>query len=78
MVIIIEIIGWLATCFRGWGLLVKKAFTIKILTSIGNLLWMISGILTGNIPLITSNALCLVIMSYEILKNKFKKVGEKE
>ena len=71
--LIIEIIGWCATCFRGWGLLVKKAFTIKILTSIGNLLWMISGIMTTNYPLIASNAICLIIMLWEILKKYIPK-----
>ena len=71
--IIVEIIGWIATLFRGWGLLVKKAFSIKILTSIGNLLWMISGILTCNYPLIASNAICLIIMIVEIIKTSYKK-----
>lgn len=78
MAILIEIIGWCATCFRGWGLLVKKAFSIKILTSIGNLLWMISGILTCNYPLIASNAICLVIMLIEIIKNNRQKKKIKE
>lgn len=78
MVILIEIIGWIATIFRSAGMLCKSANMVKYLVSLGNLFWMINGIMTGNIPLITSNAICLVIMGYEIVKNKFKKVGEKE
>ena len=70
--IIIEIIGWCATFFRALGLLAKKSFTIKSLTSVGNLLWMISGIMTHNLPLIASNAICLVIMLFEIVKNQIK------
>ena len=69
MVILIEIIGWLATVFRSWGMLCKSANTVKYLVSIGNLLWMLNGVLTGNIPLIASNAICLVIMLFEIIKN---------
>ena len=79
--LIIEIIGWCATFFRALGLLAKKAFTIKILTSVGNLLWMVSGIMTLNYPLIASNAICLVIMLFEIVKtqiNKRKNGKEKE
>ena len=69
MVILIEIIGWLATVFRSWGMLCKSANAVKYLVSIGNLLWMFNGVLTGNIPLIASNAICLVIMLFEIIKN---------
>ena len=73
MSLLIEIIGWLATVFRSWGMLCKAANMVKYLVSGGNLLWMISGIMTGNIPLITSNAICLIIMLFEIIKNKMKK-----
>lgn len=72
MLVLIEIIGWMATCFRGWGLLSKTILSIKILTSIGNLLWLISGILTHNYPLIASNAICLVIMLIDIIKVQWK------
>lgn len=68
--IIANIIGWCATFFRGAGMLVKEANLVKYLVSIGNLLWMINGIMTSNAPLIASNALCLVIMLVEIIKNK--------
>ena len=71
--IIIEIIGWVATLFRASGLLMKKSFSIKVLTSIGNFLWMMSGILTHNKPLIASNAICLAIMGYDIIKTKYFK-----
>ena len=73
MTILIEIIGWLATIFRSWGMLCKSANAVKYLVSAGNLLWMTSGILTGNIPLIASNAICLIIMLFDIVKNKVKK-----
>ena len=71
--IIAEIIGWIATVFRGAGMLMKEADLVKYLVSIGNLCWMINGILTNNIPLIASNAFCLVIMLYEIVKKFIKK-----
>ena len=70
MIILAEIIGWIATVFRSTGMLCKSANSVKYMVSIGNLCWMVNGILTKNIPLITSNAICLVIMIYEILKNK--------
>lgn len=71
--IIAEIIGWIATVFRGAGMLMKEADLVKYLVSIGNLCWMINGILTNNIPLIASNAFCLVVMLYEIVKKFIKK-----
>lgn len=71
--IIAEIIGWIATVFRGAGMLMKEADLVKYLVSIGNLCWMINGILTKNIPLIASNGFCLAIMLYEIIKKFIKK-----
>lgn len=70
--ILSQIFGWIATIFRAGGMLAKDALKVKILVSIGNLGWMISGILTGNIPLIVSNALCLVVMIYELFKKEKK------
>lgn len=67
--VISQIFGWIATFFRASGMLVKDPMRIKWLVSIGNLGWMISGILTANIPLIVSNAICLVVMIIEIIKN---------
>lgn len=67
---IAEIIGWIATIFRGAGMLAKRANMVKYLVSIGNLCWLINGILTDNAPLIASNAFCLVIMLYEIIKRR--------
>ena len=69
MGIIIELIGWIATIFRSWGMLVRHPETVKYLVSIGNMFWMINGILTHNIPLIASNAICLLIMGVDIIKN---------
>ena len=68
MVILAEILGWVATVFRGAGMLVKKANMVKYLVSVGNLFWMLNGILTHNIPLIVSNGFCLAVMIYEIVK----------
>lgn len=67
---IASIIGWIATIFRGAGMLAKRADVVKCLVSIGNLCWLINGILTSNAPLIASNGFCLVIMLYEIIKRR--------
>lgn len=72
MYILSQIFGWVATAFRASGMLAKKPMTVKWLVSIGNLGWMSSGILTGNIPLIVSNALCLVVMVVEVIRDKKK------
>ena len=69
---IAEIIGWIATVFRGSGMLMKNADMVKYLVSVGNFCWMINGILTENLPLIVSNAFCLIIMLYEIIRNYYK------
>lgn len=68
--IISQILGWIATFFRAGGMLAKNTKTVKILVSIGNLGWAISGILTANIPLIVSNALCLVVMAVELIRSR--------
>ena len=68
--ILSQILGWIATFFRAGGMLAKKPMQVKILVSVGNLGWMLSGICTGNIPLIVSNAVCLVVMIIELIKEK--------
>ena len=70
--VISQIAGWIATFFRAGGMLAKKPMTVKLLVSVGNLGWMLSGICTGNIPLIVSNALCLVVMVFELIKSRKK------
>lgn len=72
MAIIAELIAWVATLFRGAGMLAKSANTIKYLVSAGNLFWMVNGIMTRNTPLIVSNGFCLAVMLYEIISKKFK------
>lgn len=71
--IISQIAGWIATALRAGGMLAKKPMSIKLLVSAGNALWALSGALTGNIPLIVSNVLCLIIMAVELVRNKKKK-----
>lgn len=71
--IISQIAGWIATFFRAGGMLAKKPMNVKLLVSAGNLGWAISGILTKNVPLITSNVLCLCVMVVELARNKKKK-----
>ena len=68
--IINTIVSWIATVFRAGGMLAKDPMTVKWLVSAGNLGWMLSGALTGNIPLVVSNAVCLIIMAVEIIRNK--------
>ena len=73
--ILSQILGWIATVFRAGGMLVKKPMTVKLLVSVGNLGWALSGILTGNAPLIVSNVLCLCVMAVELFRAR-KKEGE--
>lgn len=68
--VVSQILGWVATFFRAGGMLAKKPMAVKLLVSVGNLGWMLSGICTGNIPLIVSNALCLVVMVLELIRSK--------
>lgn len=71
MIIIAEIIGWVATLFRAAGMVMKSANMVKYLVSAGNFFWMVNGIMTQNIPLIASNLICLVIMVIDIVKEKW-------
>ena len=66
--ILSQIAGWIATFLRAGGMLAKEPLTIKLLVSAGNLGWLISGILTANVPLIVSNGLCLIIMVVELVR----------
>lgn len=67
-----DIFGWVATVFRASGMLAKKPMAVKILVSIGNLGWLISGIITTSYPLIASNGICLAVMLAEIIKKGVK------
>lgn len=71
--ILSQVFGWGATFFRAGGMLAKDPMTVKWLVSVGNLGWMLSGVLTGNIPLVVSNAVCLIVMVVEIIKSRCKK-----
>lgn len=74
---IAEILGWVATLFRGAGMLAKKADLVKYLVSVGNLFWMLNGILTSNVPLVVSNGFCLLVMVYDIVKSYKRKDNDK-
>ena len=74
MITIAEIIAWAATFFRGAGMLAKNANMIKYLVSIGNLFWMINGLMTKNVPLVVSNGFCLLVMAVDIINERLKKV----
>lgn len=73
MYILSQIVGWVATFFRAGGMLAKNPNKIKLLVSASNLGWLISGILTSNLPLIASNAICLVVMVVELVRKPKKK-----
>lgn len=70
--IIAEIAGWVATFLRASGMLAKKPMAVKLLVSGGNALWLANGVMKGNAPLIASNAICLVIMAFELIKSRKK------
>lgn len=73
-----ELLGWIATLFRGAGMLAKKANMVKYLVSIGNLFWMLNGVFTSNVPLIVSNGFCLLVMGWDIIKNYNKTKNTKQ
>jgi hypothetical protein len=68
IVVIAEVIAWVATFFRGAGMLAKSASRVKYLVSLGNLFWMVNGIITTNVPLVVSNGFCLLVMLCEMVK----------
>jgi hypothetical protein len=68
--LIAEIIAWVATIFRGAGMLAKSTNGVKYLVSLSNLFWMINGAITKNVPLVVSNCFCLLVMLYELLKRR--------
>jgi hypothetical protein len=66
--IIAEIIGGFAALFRVSSLFSKVPERIKILVTIGNLLFMIQGIINKSPSLIISNGACLVAFIVQLLK----------
>lgn len=66
--IIAEIIGGFAALFRVSSLFSKVPERIKILVTIGNLLFMIQGIINKSPSLIISNGACLVAFIVQFLK----------
>lgn len=70
MVVLAEIMAWVATAFRCSGMLVKSADLVKALVSIGNWFWFMNGVLTSNVPLMVSNGACLLMVLFDILKKK--------
>lgn len=73
--ILSQVAGWIATFLRAGGMLAKEPLTIKLLVSAGNLGWLISGILTANVPLVVSNGLCLIIMVVELIRKGGNRKG---
>lgn len=71
--ILSQIAGWIATFLRAGGMLAKEPMTIKLLVSAGNFGWLISGLLTANVPLVVSNGLCLIIMVVELIRKSINK-----
>jgi len=71
--VIAEIVAWIATVFRGAGMLMKNADMVKYLVSAGNLGWLVNGALMGNVPLMVSNGFCLMVMMYEIIMKRIRK-----
>lgn len=69
--IIADIFGWVATFFRGGGMLMKNANTVKWWVTLGNICWIVNGILINNTPLIVCNVLCVAIMLIDIIKKKY-------
>lgn len=66
--IIAEIVGGFAALFRVSSLFSKIPERIKILVTIGNLLFMIQGIINKSPSLIISNGACLVAFIVQLLK----------
>lgn len=62
------ILGWLATFFRAFGMICKNTNSVKKWVTLGNLAWMLNGILTHNVPLVVCNLLCVIVMVYDYLK----------
>ncbi len=67
-----NLVGWIATIFRASGMIARRADLVKYLVSVGNILWLINGILTHNAPLIASNAICVAVWAWELIVKKVK------
>lgn len=73
---IANLVGWIATAFRASGMIAKRTDLVKYLVSLGNVLWLINGILTHNAPLIASNAICVAVWGWELIVKKWKRKTE--
>lgn len=71
--LIAEIIGGFAALFRVSSLFMKHPKRIKLLVSIGNLLFLIQGIIRKSPSLIVANGACIIAFIIDIFVEKRKK-----
>ena len=55
----VDILGWVATGMIVLSFTVKDMWRLRIMNSVGTLLWLIYGELKGDYPLVVVNALIL-------------------
>jgi hypothetical protein len=68
--IIIDILGWLATAVVIISFIVKNMLWLRIINGIGATLWLIYASLRGDIPLFVVNILILSTHIYWYIKTK--------
>lgn len=73
--ILLSVLGWIATFCRAMGMYAKDPAMIKLWTSCGNLGWLLVGIiqwlcLDMSMTLFVSNFICIAVYAYTYFKLK--------
>ena len=67
---VIQIFGWLGTFFTLYSFTLNDVIKLRLVNSIGSVLWIVYGIQTHTMPTIVVNACVLIIHSVWFVKNK--------
>ena len=65
-----QIFGWLGTFFTLYSFTLNDVMKLRLVNSIGSVLWIVYGIQTHTTPTIVVNGCVLIIHSVWFVKNK--------
>ena len=70
----IELLGWIATGVTLISMMVKDMTLLRVINSVGCLLWISYGMVRGDVPIIVVNGTILIIHIIALIK-ELKKTG---
>lgn len=69
----IELLGWIATGITLISMMVKDMIVLRVINSVGCILWISYGMVRSDVPIIVVNGTILVIHIVALIKEEKKK-----